>query len=64
MIAQTSDDRLLVDTAEAARLLSVSAKTVTRLIAAGELKPIRMGRAVRVSIRSLKTMIESQEAAT
>ena len=43
----------LITVAEVALFLQVSVRTVRRLIAAGELKVIRVGRVVRISPASL-----------
>lgn len=40
------NDKLLYSKKETAALLSISTKTITRLIARGELKPRRVGRRV------------------
>lgn len=44
---------LAFDTIEAARLASVSPSTIRRAIASGGLKPVRFGRAVRITRDSL-----------
>ncbi len=42
---------------EAARLLAVSRRTVERLIDAGRIRPIRIGRAVRVTEREVEAYL-------
>lgn len=39
---------------EAARLLAVSRRTVERLVDAGRIRPVRIGRSVRVTARELE----------
>ena len=52
-------DPLLIDLAEAARLLSLSAKTAKRMAAAGELPGVvRLRRRVLVSMTALRQWIE------
>jgi len=51
---------LLVDVREAARLLSVCERTVANMVGRGELKPIRIGRAVRFAVADLRAWVERQ----
>lgn len=45
---QSKETRVLIDVAKVARMLSVSTRTVWRLVSAGKLPaPIRVGRSVR-----------------
>ncbi|MCC7085582.1 MAG: helix-turn-helix domain-containing protein [Pirellulales bacterium] len=53
---------LLVDTPTAARMLGVSARTVWTLANCGELRPTRIGRAVRFSVAELERFIAEREA--
>jgi excisionase family DNA binding protein len=62
--AVTDDLKLLVTTREAAKLLSVCERTVSRLIARGELPAVRIGpRGIRVSVESLRKWIKKKETA-
>ena len=45
---------LLLDTPAAARCLSISVRTLHRLVASGALRPIRIGRLSRYPLRSLQ----------
>ena len=52
--------RRLISLPEAAEILAVSAKTVRRYIAAGELDAVRLGRrTIRVRVDSLDQMIDA-----
>ena len=51
-------DRLLVRIPEAAERIGLSRSTVYELIAAGELKVVRYGRAVRVPVSELAGWVE------
>lgn len=53
-------EKLLVDTREAARLLSISERTLWTLTNQGAIKCIRVGRAVRYSLSSLETFAEGK----
>ena len=56
---------LLLDARAVAALLNVSAKTVQRLAARGELpQPIRLGRAVRWSRAAIETFLEARQKET
>ncbi len=57
MNTETTPSNLLVDTATAAKMLAISARTIWTLQASGELKPVRIGRAVRFSISELERFI-------
>jgi excisionase family DNA binding protein len=53
------DQGLLIDSKEAAKLLKVSQRTLWRLQSSGEMPPpIRIGRAVRWSLETLKKWVE------
>ena len=55
---------LLVDTREAARLLSVSERTVANIVARGDLAPVRLGRSVRFDINDIRALIERKKTST
>jgi excisionase family DNA binding protein len=57
------DGRLLVRIPEAAERLGLSRSTLYELIAAGELKVVRYGRAVRVPVSELAGWVERNVAA-
>ena len=54
------NNALLLTLEEAGARLSVSARTVRRLIDAGDLAPVRIGRAVRLSTADLSAYIARQ----
>jgi excisionase family DNA binding protein len=54
---------LLVDAREAARLLSISERTLWTLTDQGELPRVKIGRSVRYSVRDLERYIEGQRQA-
>ena len=56
-------ERLLVRIPEAAERLGLSRSTVYELIAAGELRVVRYGRAVRVPVSELAGWVERNVAA-
>ena len=58
-----NDGPLMVRIPEAAERLGLSRSTVYELIAAGELRVVRYGRAVRVPVAELSAWIERQQAA-
>ena len=60
MVAVTANERLLVTVAEAAKMLSLSRRTLWRLTKDGKLKAIRYGRAVRYSIDELRRHMDEQ----
>jgi excisionase family DNA binding protein len=53
-------DRLLVRVPEAAERLGLSRSSLYELIAAGELRVVRYGRAVRVPVSELANWVERQ----
>lgn len=55
-----SDNPLLVDRRETARLLDLSERTVSTLTASGEIPHIRIRRCVRYSIADLQQFIASR----
>jgi excisionase family DNA binding protein len=52
---------LLVDSRRAAEMLGVSPRTIWTLQACGELKPTRIGRAVRFSIDELRRFVVERQ---
>lgn len=54
-------ERLLVDSREAARLLSISERKLWALQASGEIPVVRIGRAVRFAVRDLYEWIDAQK---
>jgi len=53
-------ERMLVNECEAARLLSVSPRTMWAIAAAGEIRPIRIGRRVkRYDVQDLRDYVDS-----
>ncbi|MDP9315571.1 MAG: helix-turn-helix domain-containing protein [Chloroflexota bacterium] len=58
-----NDGRLLLRAEEAAHLLGVSRATVYNLLASGELRGVKIGRAVRVSRATLLRWIAEREGA-
>lgn len=57
----TDDDTLLVTFDEAARLLSVSVKTVRRLVAERTLPKVKIGRSVRIRRSDLERLVNTKE---
>lgn len=55
-----SPAQLLLTTQEAARLLSVSPRTLARLTSDGRIQPIRVGRLVRYAVADLEAFIARQ----
>jgi excisionase family DNA binding protein len=55
---QRTSTRSLLTRQQAAEMLAVSVDTVARLIDRGELRPVRIGRSVRVSQREVEALIE------
>lgn len=58
-----SDERLLVDAPAAARLLSVSVRTLANLTARSELPCVRIGRALRYSVDDLRRFVQARHHA-
>jgi len=54
--------KLLLDPREAAKVLSVSPRTLWSLTHSGEIKSVRIGRLVRYSIETLRQFIEQKGA--
>jgi excisionase family DNA binding protein len=52
---------LAVDVHEAARLISLSARTIRRYIQIGRLRAVRIGRRVLVPVKSLKALLDTNE---
>jgi excisionase family DNA binding protein len=61
-MAQTTSDRLLLKVPEAAERLALGRATVYRLIEAGEIKVLHIGRAVRIPASELTRWLEKQTA--
>lgn len=55
-------DKLLLRVEEAAERLSIGRSKCYELLASGELRPIKIGRAVRISARELEAWVQRQEA--
>jgi len=55
-------DRILMKVQEAGEALGLSRSKLYELIAAGEIKTIRVGRAVRVPAASLHEWVQSKQA--
>jgi len=51
---------LLVSTRVAAKMLSVCERTISNMAARGDLRPIRIGKAVRFAVEDLKAWIRRQ----
>ena len=51
-------ERLLVRSAEAADCLGVGATTFHQLVATGQIKAVRIGRAVRIPVVELRRYVE------
>jgi excisionase family DNA binding protein len=58
-----SHDQLLLTQDGAAKALAVSPRTVFNLIAKGELRAVRIGRAVRIDTRDLLAFIDRTKGA-
>lgn len=57
-------DRLLVNERDAAALVGIGVTKFRELVAADEIKALRIGRAVRYSVRSIEEWIGRLEAAS
>jgi len=55
-----SDKPILFTVDQTANLLQVSAKTVSRLVHAGDISSVRIGRSIRIEKQSVYHFIESQ----
>ena len=55
-------DRPLLTVVEVAKQINVSVRTVRRLIADGELKPIRFGRSVRIEPPALRDLLRRKRS--
>lgn len=55
-----NDERLLVDAPAAARLLSVSVRTLANLTARSQLPCVRIGRSLRYSVEDLRQFVHRQ----
>jgi excisionase family DNA binding protein len=61
LIGDVADSRLAVDIDEAARRLSISKRTVQRLVASGECPTVVIGGCVRIVVADLEALVESTE---
>jgi len=61
---QTSVRPLLLNSREAAQLLSLSERKLWDLMATGEIPHLKVGRSVRYAIEDLKSWIESNKVTT
>jgi excisionase family DNA binding protein len=64
MVVAAANERLLVTVAEAAKMLSLSRRTLWRLTKAGKLPAVRYGRAVRYSVDELRRHIQEHAKAS
>jgi excisionase family DNA binding protein len=60
----TSDERLLLSTRDAAKMLDISARTLFSLTQSGQLPCVRIGSSKRYSIETLKQWIQASESQT
>ncbi len=56
----TADAPLLLDYGGAARLLSISPRSVRAMVADGRLPCVRIGRSVRIAVADLAAFVERQ----
>jgi excisionase family DNA binding protein len=61
-MSQVNSQLPLVDYDEAARLLCISPRTLRRRVDAGEIRRVRIGGAVRFSLRELESFVAAQES--
>ncbi len=54
-------EKLLLKPKEAAKMTSTSKNTIYNLVANGDLKAIRLGRAIRIPVQALKEWIETNQ---
>ena len=59
--AQRMEARLAITFQEAAELVSVSEKTIRRLVDQGELPVVKIGRAKRIAVKDLEQMLEDKK---
>ena len=57
-------EQLLLTTSEAAEVLRVSRTTVYNLMKVGELRPVHIGRACRISLAEIRRYVASKDDAT
>jgi excisionase family DNA binding protein len=62
LLATPKPDPLLVDRREAARLLSLSSRTIWTLTNAGVIPSVRIGRLVRYTLADLREFIDRQRS--
>jgi excisionase family DNA binding protein len=60
----TQPPRLLLTMREAAVALAVCEKTVSNLIRDGQIRALRIGRAVRIDVAELREFIEGRKGST
>ena len=58
---QRMEARLAVTFQEAAELVSVSEKTIRRLVDQGDLPVVKIGRAKRIAVKDLEQMLEDKK---
>ena len=56
-----NDDRLLICSRDAAKLLSISERTLWTLVQRGEIAVVRIGTCKRYSLEALRAFIASRE---
>jgi excisionase family DNA binding protein len=54
-------ERIWLRVPEAAQLVGLSRSTLFELIASGDLRPVRIGRALRIPVRELREWAERME---
>ena len=59
-VVRQSDEQILFTVDQTANLLQVSAKTVSRLVQAGDLPSVRIGRSIRIEKQSVYHFIETR----
>ncbi len=58
--SKTASGALLVDTAEAGRLLGLGRSSISNLVSRGELTPLKFGRSTRYSVGELTALVEQR----
>ena len=59
-VVRQSDEQILFTVDQTSNLLQVSAKTVSRLVQAGDLPSVRIGRSIRIEKQSVYHFIETR----
>lgn len=62
--SKTASGALLVDTAEAGRLLGLGRSSIVNLADSGELPRVRLGRAVRFSTADVEALVQRRRSAS